>query len=85
MLPTDLQEFSENYSSLTIPALIIWSREDEIVPLDVGKRLHENLPNSKLVIMSDVGHAVQEEKPALLIPHLRQFLEAGPNRTATDP
>lgn len=85
MLPTDLQEFSENYSSLTIPALIIWSREDEIVPLDVGKRLHENLPNSRLVIMSDVGHAVQEEKPALLIPHLRQFLEAGPNRAATNP
>lgn len=85
MLPTDLQEFSENYSSLTIPALIIWSREDEIVPLAVGKRLHENLPNSRLVIMSDVGHAVQEEKPALLIPHLRQFLEAGPNRAATNP
>lgn len=85
ILPADLQEFSENYASLTIPALIIWSREDEIVPLAVGKRLHENLPNSRLVIMSDVGHAVQEEKPSLLLPHLRQFLEAGPNNTATGP
>jgi pimeloyl-ACP methyl ester carboxylesterase len=85
MLPTDLQEFSENYSSLTIPALIIWSREDEIVPLAVGKRLHENLPNSKLVIMSDVGHAVQEEKPSLLLPHLRNFLETVSHRTAINP
>jgi len=85
ILPADLQEFSENYASLTVPALIIWSREDEIVPLAVGKRLHENLPNSRLVIMSDVGHAVQEEKPSLLLPHLRQFLEAGSNRTATGP
>lgn len=85
MLPTDLQAFSENYASLTIPALIIWSREDEIVPLSVGKRLHENLPNSKLVIMSGVGHAVQEEKPALLLPHLRSFLEAGSHRTAITP
>lgn len=85
MLPTDLQEFSENYSSLTIPALIIWSREDEIVPLAVGKRLHENLPNSRLVIMSDVGHAVQEEKPSLLLPHLRNFLEAVSHRTAINP
>lgn len=85
MLPTDLQQFSENYASLTIPTLIIWSREDEIVPLEVGKRLHENLPNSKLVIMSDVGHAVQEEKPSLLLPHLRNFLEAVSHRTTINP
>ena len=75
MLPTDLQQFSDNYINLTIPSLIIWSREDEIVPLAVGKRLHENLPNSKLVIMSGVGHAVQEEKPTLVLPHLQQFLD----------
>ena len=85
MLPTDLQEFSENYPSLTIPTLIIWSEEDEIVPLAVGKRLHDNLPNSKLVIMSGVGHAVQEEKPSLLLPHLRNFLEAVSHRTAINP
>ena len=85
MLPTDLQKFSENYATLTIPTLIIWSREDEIVPLAVGKRLHENIPDSKLVIMSGVGHAVQEEKPSLLLPHLRNFLEAGSNRAATTP
>lgn len=85
MLPTDLQQFSENYASLTIPTLIVWSREDEIVPLAVGKRLHENIPDSKLVIMSGVGHAVQEEKPSLLLPHLRSFLEAGSHRTAVTP
>ncbi len=75
MLPKDLQQFSDNYINLTIPSLIIWSREDEIVPLAIGKRLHENLPNSKLVIMSGVGHAVQEEKPRLVLPHLQQFLD----------
>ncbi|WMJ07524.1 alpha/beta fold hydrolase [Nitrosomonas sp. sh817] len=85
MLPIDLQQFSDNYTSLTIPTLIIWSREDEIVPLAVGKRLHENLPNSKLVIMSDVGHAVQEEKPSLLLPHLHNFLETVSHRTAINP
>ncbi|MDV6341188.1 alpha/beta hydrolase [Nitrosomonas sp. Is24] len=85
MLPTDLQQFSENYASLTIPTLIVWSREDEIVPLAVGKRLHENIPDSKLVIMSGVGHAVQEEKPSLLLPHLRSFLEAVSHRMAIAP
>ncbi len=81
IMPTDLQAFADNYASLTIPALIIWSREDEIVPLAIGQRLHKDLPNSRLVVLSDVGHAVQEEKPALLLPHLRSFLEVESNRT----
>ncbi|WP_258039298.1 alpha/beta fold hydrolase [Nitrosomonas ureae] len=76
MLPVDLQQFSENYSSLSLPVLIVWSRDDEIVPLAIGERLHENLPNSKLIIFSGVGHAVQEEDPSRLLPHLQQFLDA---------
>lgn len=75
MLPVDLQQFSENYANLTIPTLIIWSKEDEIVPLGVGERLHENLPNSKLIILNNVGHAVQEEEPSLVLPYLQQFLD----------
>ncbi len=85
ILPADLQEFSNNYANLKIPTLIVWSREDEIVPVAIGQRLHEDLPNSKLVVLSDVGHAVQEEKPALLLPHLRSFLEAESNRAAVSP
>lgn len=75
MLPTDLQQFSNNYASLTIPTLIIWSKDDEIVPLEIGERLHADLPNSKMVVLNDVGHAVQEEKPSLLLPYLQQFLD----------
>ncbi len=76
MLPKDLQQFSDNYANLTIPTLIIWSRDDEIVPLMIGERLHKDLPNSKLIVFSDVGHAIQEEKPLLVLPHLQQFLDA---------
>lgn len=75
MLPTDLQQFSGNYANLTIPTLIVWSKEDEIVPLAIGERLHADLPNSQLVVLDDVGHAVQEEKPSLLLPYLQQFLD----------
>ncbi|PXW81716.1 pimeloyl-ACP methyl ester carboxylesterase [Nitrosomonas sp. Nm84] len=82
MLPTDLQQFSDNYANLTIPTLIIWSRNDEIIPLAIGERLHKNLPNSRLVVLSDVGHAVQEEKPSLILPHLQQFLDAEVPRPA---
>lgn len=75
IMPRDLQEFSDNYANLAIPTLIIWSREDDIVPLAVGQRLHEDLPNSKLVVLSKVGHAAQEEKPSMVLPHLLHFLD----------
>lgn len=80
MLPADLQQFSENYANLTIPTLIIWSKEDEIVPLAIGERLHENLPHSKLIILHNVGHAAQEEEPSLVLPYLQQFLDAEKHR-----
>jgi len=82
MLPTDLQQFSDNYANLTIPTLIIWSRDDEIVPLTIGERLHEDLPNSKMVVLNNVGHAIQEEKPSLLLPYLQQFLDTETRRLA---
>lgn len=75
MLPTDLQQFSNNYPNLTIPTLIIWSRDDEIVPLAIGERLHADLPNSKMIVFNEVGHAIQEENPSLLLPYLQQFLD----------
>lgn len=76
MIPTDLQQFSDNYVNLDVPTLIIWSRDDEIVPLAIGERLHKNLPNSQMIVLSGVGHAVQEEKPARILPHLHQFLDS---------
>ncbi|MXS85949.1 alpha/beta fold hydrolase [Nitrosomonas sp. HPC101] len=74
ILPPDLQQFVKNYARLAVPTLIVWGKEDEIVPLAIGKRLHDTLPNSELVILDAVGHAVQEEKPSLLLPYLLHFL-----------
>lgn len=80
MLPTDLRQFSDNYANLTIPTLIVWSKDDEIVPLTIGERLHADLPNSKMIVFNDVGHAVQEENPSLLLPYLQKFLDTETRR-----
>lgn len=74
ILPPDLPQLANNYNYLTVPTLIVWGKEDAIIPLVIGKRLHDNLPNAKLVVLDEVGHAVQEEKPSLLLPYLLHFL-----------
>jgi pimeloyl-ACP methyl ester carboxylesterase len=73
--PPDLQIFAAQYRTLTLPTLIVWSRDDTIVPLSVGERLDEEIPNSRLQVFSGVGHAVQEEAPQLLLPVLEDFLQ----------
>lgn len=78
ILPPDLQQFANNYTRLAVPTLIVWGKEDEIVPLAIGKRLHDTLPSSELVVLNEVGHAVQEEKPSLLLPYLLHFLGKPP-------
>lgn len=76
ILPPDLDAFSAEYVRIELPALIIWSRDDTIVPLAIGERLHADLANSRLVVLQGVGHAPQEEKPSLVLPYLLEFLGA---------
>lgn len=81
IIPDDLEQFSKRYREIDIPTLIIWSEDDELVPLSIGKRLHAELPNSNMVTLQKVGHAPHEEKPSLVLPHLMQFLETNNKKT----
>ncbi|MBM4295508.1 MAG: alpha/beta hydrolase, partial [Deltaproteobacteria bacterium] len=61
--------------SLSVPALIIWGEQDEILPMEHGRRLARALPNSRLVILPECGHNPMEEKPRETLREVRQFLE----------
>lgn len=49
--------------TITIPCYLIWGENDRIVPLSVGKRLADDLPNARLFIFKETGHLLPEEKP----------------------
>jgi pimeloyl-ACP methyl ester carboxylesterase len=74
MLPSNLEEISERYKSIDIPVLLIWGENDEIVPLEVGRKLAGNIPNSKLVVVPNCGHIPQEECPNQAIEAMESFL-----------
>jgi pimeloyl-ACP methyl ester carboxylesterase len=77
MLPSNLEEISERYKSIDIPVLLIWGENDEIVPLEVGRKLAVNIPNSKLVVIPNCGHVPQEECPNEAIEAMESFLKRG--------
>jgi len=61
--------------SIEKPCLMIWGDHDKIVPLSIGERLKNDLPNSKLVVLKDTGHLVPEERPDDTYVHIKNFLE----------
>jgi pimeloyl-ACP methyl ester carboxylesterase len=48
------------------PTLVVWGREDRIVPLECGERYVKALPQARLEIVDGAGHFVEMEKPDVL-------------------
>ncbi|MDQ0155348.1 alpha/beta fold hydrolase [Robertmurraya andreesenii] len=69
----DLSE--EMLHKIETPCLLIWGEEDKVVPLSIGKRLQKDLKNSRLIVLSETGHLVPEERPKEVFQHIVSFLQ----------
>jgi pimeloyl-ACP methyl ester carboxylesterase len=61
--------------SLAVPALLIWGRQDPLVPLEVGVRLASALPDARLEILENCGHYPQQECPQETARLIAEFIE----------
>ena len=75
-IPPNADELIAAVSTITVPTLILWGREDKVIPLKVGKLLNELIPNSTLDVIEQCGHIPQEEKPDETIARISEFLAA---------
>lgn len=75
IIPPDIDLITQKYKKITIPTLIIWGEQDEIVPLELGKRLNLDIPDSTLKIISNCGHIPHEECPEKTLSVLDDFLQ----------
>ena len=55
---------AEAARAIQIPTLVVWGRNDAIVPLEIGCRLAVLMPNASLVIIEDAAHQPHWEAPA---------------------
>lgn len=60
---------------LQVPTLIVWGDGDAYVPLDIGRRLDQDLPDSTFEVILNSGHLVQEERPEKVREVLKEFIE----------
>ena len=65
----------EELSTLKLPVLLIWGKNDTITPPMVGEEFHRLLPNSELHFIDKCGHAPMMEVPAEFNQILGDFLQ----------
>jgi len=56
------------------PALVVWGRQDQVVPLECGERYAKALGQARLEIVEDAGHFVEMEKPEVLAQLVTRFV-----------
>src|SRR5260370_40634549 len=65
---------AERLRSFDRPALVIWAKEDRVMPPEHGRRLAEILPNGRLIEIADSYTFIPEDHPGELARAIRQFV-----------
>jgi pimeloyl-ACP methyl ester carboxylesterase len=74
IIPPNVDKLSEEYKIIEVPTLILWGRQDKIIPLEIGERLHQTMPNSQFAVIDECGHNPHEEKPDDTVSIISSFL-----------
>jgi pimeloyl-ACP methyl ester carboxylesterase len=64
-------------AKIDVPTLIVWGREDRLVPLECGETYAQAVPGARLHILEDCGHFAHLEQPNQLADLVREFCGGG--------
>lgn len=68
-------DISEYADRITVPTLLIAGDRDDIVPIRAVQRLNVQLPDSRLLVLAEVGHLIHYERPAAAAAAITDFLD----------
>ena len=72
--PQQLLEWADQQRSFAGAVLIIWAREDKLMPPTHAERLADHFDNTQLVWIDDSYTLIPIDQPEALTDHLRAFL-----------
>ena len=75
IIPVNIDEIEKSLPLISCPTLIIWGENDELIPLEYGKKLNKKINNSILKIIKECGHVPHEEQMLLVKELLINFLK----------
>ena len=71
-----LEATAERLPLFDRPALVVWAREDRVMPPEHGRRLAALLPQGRLVEVDDGYTLLPLDRPAELARIIREFVRA---------
>lgn len=67
------------FERLSLPTLVIWGREDRILPSSWAPEIAERIPGGRAVVLEDCGHVPQLEVPLPFAEVVEAFLSSLPS------
>jgi pimeloyl-ACP methyl ester carboxylesterase len=67
-------DFADRLPDVSVPTLIVWGRNDMIVPVSGAYEYERLIPNTRLEIFEDTGHVPMLERPARFNQLVEEFL-----------
>lgn len=65
-------------AAVTVPTLVMWGREDALIPYAAAEWYRDHLPRAQLVAYDRIGHLPMEETPDRSAADLAQFVDSLP-------
>ena len=73
LFPIPDRGLAQRLYRITARTLIVWGREDMLIPLVYGDAFKKAISKSKLLRIAKAGHAVGQEKPQAVLAAIRDF------------
>jgi pimeloyl-ACP methyl ester carboxylesterase len=58
-----------------VPTLVVWGRDDMLIPLPMGERFHKEIAGSQMIVIDGTGHIPMLAKPAEFNEAVGKFLK----------
>ncbi len=76
LFPIPNRRLSKRLYRLRAPTLLLWGREDKLIPTVYGERFAQLIPGARLALIEAAGHMVPYEQPEKTAAEIERFLSA---------
>lgn len=66
----------DRLKDIKTPTLVIWGKQDKMIPLETGKRFAGDIPGARLAVIDNAGHLPQIEQPAAFSRAVKGFVKS---------
>lgn len=70
----DKEVVKDKLAQITIPTLVVWGAEDDLLKLEEGRAYAAGIPGAKLTMIPECGHVPAAEQPEKFVAAVEAFL-----------